>query len=172
MAIALSVVFLTLGAVVEVLDLTVAAVASCIMAFIFIEVGQPYTYFVWLGTSILTCVFFPGSFVWVTYFLIFGIYPILKAYIEKTKKVLWIPLKFLFFNIASPLMILASELILGIPFFTEDLSIPFFEDHMLLFKICVYIALIVALYIYDIFMTIMIRTYFSSIRKRVERFLK
>ncbi len=172
MAIALGVVFMTLGAFVEVLDLTVAAIASCIMAFVFIEIGKPYTYFVWLGTSLLIFVFFPASFLWVTYFLIFGIYPILKAYIEKLKRILWIPLKLLFFNIVSPLMILASEYLLGVPFFEEDITIPFIGENTLLFKIVVYVLLIAALFIYDIFMTVMIRAYFVKIRERVQRFLK
>ncbi len=172
MAVALGVVFMALGAFVEVLDLTVAAISSCIMAFVFIEVGKPYTYFVWLGTSLLTFVFFPHSFVWVTYFLVFGIYPILKAYIERTKHAFWIPLKLVFFNIAAPLMILASEYLLGIPFFEDDLSVPFFEENMLLFKVCVYIFLIIALFVYDIFMTVMIRMYFSTFRKRIQKFFK
>lgn len=172
MAIALGVAFMTLGAFVEVLDLTVAAITSCIMAFIFIEVGKPYTYFVWLGTSILTFVFFPHSFTWVTYLLVFGIYPILKAYIERTKRVFWIPLKLLFFNVSAPLMIIASEYLLGIPFFGEDVVFPIFEENTLAFKIGIYLGLIVALMLYDLFMTFMIRAYFSSIRKRIERILK
>ncbi len=172
MAIALGVVFMTLGAFVEVLDLTVAAIASCIMIFIFIEIGKPYTYFVWLGTSLLVFVFFPGSFLWVTYLLIFGIYPILKAYIEKLKRAFWIPLKLLFFNISSPLMILASEYLLGIPFFEEDLNIPFLGENTLIVKIIIYVLLITALFFYDMLMTIIIRAYFSSLRAKVQKFLK
>lgn len=172
MAIALSVVFMSLGAFIEVLDLTVAAITSCVMAFVFIEVGKPYTYFVWLGTSVLSFAFFPHSFNWISYLILFGFYPILKAYIEKTPKALWIPIKLAYFLVGAVLMVAASTYILGIPFLDEEISISFFKEHMGLLRICVFLALVLALFLYDVFMTVMIRTYFSSIRRRIERFLK
>lgn len=170
--IALGVLFMALGAFVEVLDLTVAALSSCLMAFVFIEIGDKYAFGVWLGTSILGAIFFTHSLVWVTYFLICGIYPILKAYIEKLKRVLWIPLKLVFFVISSLLMILTSEALLGIPFFEDTLNVPFFENNMELFRLIIVGALILALFVYDIFMTVMIRTYFSSFRDRIKSVLK
>ena len=170
--IALGILFMALGAFIEVLDLTVAALSSCLMAFVFIEIGDKYAIGVWLGTSILGAVFFTHSLVWVTYFLVFGIYPILKAYIEKLKKPLWIPLKLVFFIATALLIILTSELLLGIPFFSDTLNVPFFENNMELFKAIVVSALIVALFVYDAFMTVMIRTYFSSFRDRIKSVLK
>ena len=170
--IALGVLFMALGAFVEVLDLTVAAISSCLMAFVFIEIGDKYAFGVWIATSILGAIFFTGSLVWVTYFLICGIYPILKAYIEKLRRPLWIPLKLCFFVVSSLLMILIAEALLGIPFFGDTLNVPFFENNMDLFKGIVVIALIVALFVYDIFLTVMIRTYFSSFRDRIKSVLK
>ena len=172
MVVALGVVFMALGAFVEVLDLTVAALCSCLMAFVFIEIGKPYTFCVWIATSVLSFVFFPQSLTWLTYFLIFGIYPILKAYIERLKKVFWLPIKLVYFNTVAPLMILFSEYVLGIPFFSDDLSIPIFEENMLLFKIVVYVLLIVAMIVYDIFMTVMIKAYFSKFREYIKQILK
>ncbi len=170
--IALGVLFMALGAFIEVLDLTVAALCSCLMAFVFIEVGDKYAFGVWLGTSILGFVFFTHSLVWVTYFLIFGIYPILKAYIEKLKRPLWIPIKLVAFVVSSLLIILTAEVLLGIPFFGDTLGIPFFENNMELFKKIVVVGLIAAMYVYDVFMTIMIRAYFSTFRKRIQSILK
>ena len=72
MSIALGVLFMTLGAFVEVLDLTASALCSCLMAFVFIEIGAKYAIAVWLGTTILGAVFYTHSLVWVTFFLIFG----------------------------------------------------------------------------------------------------
>ncbi len=172
MAIALGVLFMTVGAFVEALDMTVAALNSLLMVFVFIEVGRPYTYFVWLGTSLLGFVFFPHSFVWVTYFLLFGIYPILKAYIEKLRRPLWIPIKLVAFNICAPLMILASELILNIPFFGDDVSLPFLEENTYIFKIVLYVALIIVMMIYDFFLTVMIRYYLERIRPKISKLLK
>lgn len=171
-SVALSVVFMALGAFIEVLDLTSAALSSIVMLFVFIEIRKPYTYLVWLASSLLGFAFFPQSFVWVTYFLVFGIYPILKAYIEKLKRPFWLPVKLLYFNVASPLMILASEYLLGIPFFSDDLSIPFLEENTFILKIVIYVLLNVALIVYDYFLTVMVRFYFSTFRKRIEKILK
>lgn len=172
MACALGVAFMALGAFVEVLDLTAAALCSLIMMFVFIEIGSPYTFFVWIVTSVLGLVFFSHSLVSVTYFLIFGIYPILKAYIEKLKRVFWIPVKLVYFLIASAAMIAVSELVFGIPFFTDDLNIPFFESNQMLFRIIIFVLLIAATFVYDIFLTVMARSYFAVLRDRIKQFLK
>ena len=173
MACALGVALMALGAFVEVLDLTVAAICSMIMMFVFIEIGSPYTFSVWIVTSILGFVFFPHSFVWVSYLLLFGIYPILKAYFEKLKRPFWIPVKLVFFIAVSAAMILVSELVLGIPFFaTDELNIPFFEENVKLFKGLVFLVLVAALFLYDVFMTVMARAYFSAFRDRIKKFLK
>ena len=82
MMVALSVAVMALGAVFEVMDLSVCALASLFVAFVFIEVGSPYTFLVWICTSIITFIFFPASMVSLEYLLIFGIYPTLKGYIE------------------------------------------------------------------------------------------
>ena len=170
--IALGVLFMALGAFVEVLDLTVAALCSCLMAFVFIEIGDKYAFGVWIGTSILGAIFFTHSLVWVTYFLICGIYPILKAYIERQRRVIWIPLKLVYFVIASTALILVSELLLGIPFFEDDFAVPFFEDNMMIFRALLYVLLIVATFVYDVFMTVMIRAYFARFRKYIKQILK
>jgi hypothetical protein len=163
---------MALGAFVEVLDFTASALCSLIMMFVFIEIGSPYTFFVWIATSVLGLIFFPHSLVSVTYFLIFGIYPILKAYIEKLKRVFWFIVKLAYFLFASGAMIAVSELVFGIPFFTDDLNIPFFESNQMLFRIIIFALLIAATFVYDIFLTVMARSYFSVLRDRIKRFLK
>lgn len=172
MAIALGVLFMTLGFFVEVLDMTVAALCSCLMAFVFIEIGAKYAVAVWLGTSVLGAVFFTSSLVWVTFFLVFGIFPILKAFIERLKRPFWIPVKLAFFLVSATAMILVSELILGIPFFDDSINLPLIGDNVIVFRIVVYVLLIAALFVYDVFMTVMIRTYFANIRKRIQSLLK
>ena len=170
--IAIGVLFMALGAFIEVLDLTVAAMCSCLMAFVFIEIGDKYAFGVWLGTSILGFVFFTHSLVWVTYFLIFGIYPILKAYIEKLKRQFWLPVKLVVFIVSAFLIILASELILGIPFFNDTLGVPFFENNTDVFRAIVIVGLIGAMFAYDFCMTLAIRVYFMHFRNRIKSILK
>ncbi len=170
MMIALGVLFMMLGYFVEALDLTVAAVLSLVMAFVFIEIGSPYTYAVWLGTSLLGALFFTGSQVWLTYFLIFGIYPVLKAYIERLPRPAWIFVKLGFFNVALVLLMLATQFILMIPFFSEfPEGVAQYET---LIKVGFILAFNLAFVLYDIFMTVMIRTYLQKFRHRFRSFLK
>ena len=163
MVVALGTMFLVLGAVFDVLDLSACALASLFVAFIYIEIGSPYTYLVWLATALLTFVFFPGSLVWVEYLLVFGIYPILKAYIEKLPRMAWLFLKLVYFNVIIWLIIIASEFVFKIPFFAVD---------KLWLKAVFYLILNVAFVAYDIFLTVLIRFYFQKLRPRFINFLK
>ena len=169
MIIALGVLFMTLGYFVEALDLTVAALLSLTMAFAFIELGSPYTYIIWLATSLLGGLFFTASLVWLTYFLIFGIYPILKAYIERAPKWSWIPIKLLVFNAMLIILIFVSQLIVGVPLFSvgEELS-----EYAVYIKVGLYVLCNIAFFVYDVFMTVMIRAYLTRLRHRFSRFLR
>ena len=80
---ALGTAFKIIGAVIEVLDLTVCALASMLVVFIFLEIGSYYPWLVWVCTSLATGLLYPASLIWVEYALIFGVYPLIKAYIEK-----------------------------------------------------------------------------------------
>ena len=106
---ALGVVIMLLGAVIEMLDLTVGAIASLIVVFVFVEIGKPYHWLVWLCTSLITALIYPGSALWIEYFLIFGIYPILKAYIERLPKWSWWPVKLVYINAVVGMLALAME---------------------------------------------------------------
>ena len=169
MMIAMSVLFMTLGYFVEVLDLTVAMMLSAVVVFMVIEVGTPYTYMVWLGTSLLGALLFTGSFVWLTYFLVFGVYPIIKYYAERLPKaVAWV-LKLVFFNAALIALIFLSEVIIGIPFFNiEDKYSEFAQ----IIKAALYIGFNIAFVMYDICLNIMIRIYYTRFRMKFLRFLK
>ena len=171
-AVALGVVFMTLGFFVEVLDLTVAALTSILMLFICIEVRGAYPFLVWIATSLLGAVFFTGSLVWVTYLLIFGIFPIIKAYIERLGRPLWWVMKLIFFSVSAPSVVLISEKLLGIPFFSEELNIPFLEGNELIVRIAVIALLIAALMVYDVFLTVMVRAYYARVRPMMKRILK
>ena len=163
MAVALGTVFLTVGAIWEVLDLSLAAISSLLVAFVFIELGSPYTWLVWLATSALSLILFPGSVVWIEYFLVFGIYPIIKAYIERAPRFLWWILKIVFANAVLLAMIFLIEITTGVPFFGSELW---------WLNVGLYILLNAAFVAYDIFLTILIRTYLTNYRHKFRKFLK
>ena len=155
---ALGVVIMLLGAVIEMLDLTVGAIASLIVVFVFVEIGKPYHWLVWLCTSLITALIYPGSALWIEYFLIFGIYPILKAYIEKLPKWSWWPVKLVYINAVVGMLALAMEKLLGI---------PFFEDEGVWMRVLFWALLNVAFVMYDIFLRTLLRVYFVKYRERI-----
>ena len=73
MMVALSVVMMVVGAVLDVLDLSACALASLVMVFSYIELGSPYTFLIWICTTVISGIVFPASLVWVEYFTVFGI---------------------------------------------------------------------------------------------------
>ena len=160
---ALGVVIMLLGAVIEVLDLSVGAIASLIVVFVFVEIGKPYHWLVWICTSLITAIIYPGSALWIEYLLIFGIYPILKSYIERLPKWSWWPVKLVYINAVVGLLALAMEKLLGI---------PFFEDEGAWMRVLFWALLNVAFVMYDIFIKVLVRAYFAKYRERVISLIK
>ena len=101
MMVALGTAVMVLGAVVEVFDLSVCAIASLLVVFTYIEIGSYYPGLVWICTSLATALIYPSSLMWAEYLLVFGLYPLIKVYIERLPKWTWIILKLLY--IRTPL---------------------------------------------------------------------
>ena len=138
---ALGVVFLYVGALIEVLDISAAVLASvgCILAVI--EFGGVYPYLVYALTGTLSLIFVPRPEATFMYLLFFGFYPILKLKLErKNKLVSWI-LKEIIFNISlvaiifcykrvfisevsePPLIVVATILLCEVTFPVYDLAL-------------------------------------------------
>ncbi len=160
---ALGVVFMALGSVIDVLDLSVCALASLLVVFIYLEVGVPYAVGTYLATALLSLILVPSKLVFFEYFLVFGAYPLIKALIEKTPRWSWIPAKFAFINMVIWVIIMFSELVLGA---------PFIEGDTLILKIAFYLLLNVTFAVYDVFITVMVRVYFEKFRSIFKRILK
>ena len=163
MMVALGTVFMVLGAVFEVLDMTVCAAASMLVVFVYLEIGSYYPWLVWICTTIATALLYPGSIIWAEYMLVFGIYPLLKAYIERLPKWSWLIVKLVYINAVVWGMFAISELLLGIPFFDEEGKIM---------AIVTYILMNVAFVMFDLFITVMVRFYMNKIRPRISKLLK
>lgn len=166
--VALGVAFMLLGAAFEPLDLASSCLASVLLLFIYIEVGAPYTYLVWLCTSLLGFVFFPTGLMWVMYLLVFGIYPIVKGYIERSPRVWWWPLKLLFGAVSLTALFLITNFALGIPLVEEGLfGLPtpvLYIGTAVLGAVC--------FVLYDIFLTAAVRVYYGKIRNKLKSLLK
>lgn len=162
--VALGAAVMILGAVIEVLDLTVCAFASMLVVFIYLEIGSYYPWLVWICTTLATALLYPGSIIWVEYLLVFGIYPLIKAYIEKLPRWTWIIVKLVYINAIVLAIFAVSELLFGIPFFEEGVGTGM--------KIFTYVLLNVAFVAYDFFISTMVRFYYAKLRPRFKKFLK
>lgn len=161
--VAMGVVFMLLGSVVEVMDLSICAAASLIVVFVYLEIGPSYATGVYLATSVIGFIILPAKLMAVEYFLVFGIYPLLKAFVEKLPRWSWIALKLIFINLVIWLLFAVCELLLGV---------PFFEGDNLFLKTLFYLFMNLTFIVYDIFITVMVRFYYDKIRPRIKSLLR
>ena len=167
MMVAMGALFMGLGSVFQSLDMTVAALSSLLVAIVYVEIGSPYTYLVWICTTIITAVIYQGSAMWLMYLLLFGIYPILKGYIERLPHTLWLPVKLVFGNLTMLAIFFGTTFILGIPMDTDLFGLP---------REAVYVILLVlgniAFFLYDKFLTVLIRFYLIKLHPVLNKLFK
>ena len=165
---ALGVAFMMIGAVFEPLDLASACIASLLVVFVYIEIGSPYTWLVWLATSLITALVYPASGMWVMYLLLFGLYPMVKGYIERAPRTAWWPLKLVFYAVAATALGATLSFLLGIPLVEEELL--GISTEILLGALMLIGA--VAFVMYDIFLTAGVGMYYKKLRPKIKNILK
>ena len=171
---AMGVVLLLIGAVIEVLDLTMAALASFFCIFAVIEMGRGYPWMIYAITGILSIILMPQGLGGWFYILFFGYYPIVKEKIEKLSKPVAWGLKLLVFNAAITVYAIISYFL-----FFGELEMLLAEFSAMFGGMEVGAFLVVAIYailnlvfvIYDLALTKLITLYFLKLRKKF-RFLK
>lgn len=112
---ALGVVLLWLGAVIEILDLSLAAIASFLTVLGVIELGGAFPWLVWVATSVLSLLLLPAKFPALVYLLFAGVYPMVKAIFERRHHILAWVLKLSFFNTALLVLIALCVWVLKLP---------------------------------------------------------
>ncbi len=152
---ALGVVFLYLGSVIEVLDLSTAALASLITVFAVIELGKGYPWGIYLVTSVLSLLLLPNKFGALVFLVFAGYYPMAKARFERMHYIVSWVLKFSVFNTALLGLLLGAKYLLLLP-----------EEELALTPVLVIVAN-VAFLLYDIAMTKLITLYLIRGRKRL-----
>ena len=157
---ALGVVFLALGALVEVLDLTMAVIASLTVVFAVIELRGKYPILVYLVTAVLALLLLPSKTPALVYALFAGYYPILKAVFEGrfSRTVAWI-FKILVFCTAAVLTVLVSVRLLML-----------YEVAFKTWYIALLLPLAGVFVLYDVALTRLITVYLVRLRGRF-RFL-
>ncbi|MBO5416000.1 MAG: hypothetical protein J6A83_05160 [Clostridia bacterium] len=153
---ALGVVTLYIGSLIEVLDISMAVIASLFVIFAVIEYGGAAPWAVYAVTGVLSAVLLPNKFPAAMYLLFFGFYPILKEKIEKLRgRVIQWAIKEAVFNVSLVLLMILARWLL------------FLESDMLTVVWIVFFLLANGTFvIYDIALTRLISLYVFKLRKK------
>ena len=162
MLVALGVIFLGIGALLEVLDISMAVIASLCVIIAIIEYGKGTPWMVYAAISVLSFLLIPNKLPSIFFTLFFGFYPILKEKLEKRKPIVrWI-FKELIFNVC-----LAAIMLIYFLLFFQGLSLN--VPISLPWIIAIAVVLCEGIFIlYDIALTRMITFYVIHLRKRLK----
>jgi len=98
---AVSLIFLYFAFYLPSMKLTMYFLTGIIPGLVLVEMGVRQAWMLYGATSILSFIILGNAVSSIPYILVFGLYPIIKFYIEKTRRlIIQIPLKLAFFNIA------------------------------------------------------------------------
>jgi hypothetical protein len=160
------VIFLYLGVILNVLDMTAALLSSVLVLFCVFELGYGYAFAVYAIISVLSLLLLPNpSPAWM-FIALFGYIPITKFLLEKyLKKLAWIP-KLALFNLLFAAVIFLGGEVLG--FSTENqfgisakgVYIAFFIVGNFLYVMC------------DILYGRLTLLYFLRFRDKIKKYLK
>ena len=166
MLVALGVIILYVGSLIEVLDISMAAIASLICVIVVIEYGGVYSWMVYAATAALAFLVLPEKFTPSLYATVVGYYPIIKEYVERIGKksdkprkhfaVIHWCIKLAAFNVALVVFGLIAIYMLLIPV----------DGFWALLGVIALVNL--TFIIYDVALTRMISMYFFRIRKRLK----
>ena len=160
---ALSVILLGIGSLVEVLDLSMAVIASLAVVFAAIELRGKYPYLVYAATALLSLLLLPLKTPGLCYALFAGYYPLLKRAFEKhfSRPVAWVFKGFSFF------LAMAAILFAFIKLFTAA-ALPQTSNPAL--YVVAGAVLVAAFVVYDIALTRLITFYLWRLQRHF-RFL-
>ena len=156
---ALGVVLLYAGSIIEVLDISMAVIASLLCVIAVIEYGGSAPWMIYGVTAVLAALLTPNKTPALFYAVFFGFYPILKEKFEKLPMALCWALKEITFNVC---LVIAA-------FGTYFLFMS--NDNALINPITLAIGFVLceAVFIlYDIALTRLISFYIINIRKRLK----
>ncbi len=121
----LSVLILFVGSLFQTLDLSAAAAAGLTVIFAMIELGKKHAFLIYAASSLLALVLLPNKSPAVIFAAFAGLYPIIKAYLQRIRiRSLIIICKLILFNIFFTVIIVIGRYLLGL---TEDFYLIGFD---------------------------------------------
>ena len=160
---ALSVVLLYAGAIIEVMDISMACIASMLCIVALTEIGGAYPWLVYAVTGVLSLLILPAKFGAIIYVGLAGYYPMAKFFIERLNNRFfqWF-FKMVLFNASMGIIVWASLFLFTGADMTKAYIIALFALGNFTFVI------------YDIALSLLIRLYFLKYRKllRIDKILR
>lgn len=153
---ALSVVMLSLGSLIDVLDLSAAALAGMLTVLVVIEIGGAWPWLVYAAAGLIGLLLLPCKLPGAIYLMFCGWYPIAKQKLERIrcKPVSWV-IKIALANVATVAVVLATKYVLHL-------------DHEVMELSLLLLAMVnVAFVLYDVAMTKLIALYTLRLRRRL-----
>lgn len=150
---ALAVVFLYVGALFDVLDLSAAAFASLCVLWVTVEFGTRWALAVYAATALLALLLLPTKLPAVLYVGLFGYYPPLKAFYEQ--------------KLHGALVWVAKVVTMNAAVFVMILIVRYVAAEALWFEILLLVTANIVFVIYDIALTRLMRAYVLVWRKRL-----
>lgn len=154
---AVSIVLMLIGCFIQALDLTAAIAAGLTVAVAMIECGLSWSFMLYAATGVLALVLLPAKTPALFYVLMGGIYPIIKAFVEKIKNryAVW-AVKLAGFNVFYTALIAVGKFLLNI------------NDPIFSFNIFVYVLGNATFILYDIAFTRIAALYVKRIRRKLK----
>ena len=150
---ALAVVFLYVGALFDVLDLSAAALASLCVLWIMVEFGTRWALAAYAAASLLSLLMLPVKLPAVLFAGLFGYYPPLKAFYER--------------KLHGALQWAAKLLTLNAAVFVMILVVRYVAAEALWFEILLLVTANIVFVLYDIAITRLMRAYVLVWRQRL-----
>ena len=171
---AIGVALLSIGGIIQTVDLSAAAIVSFICIFAVIEMGSSYAWMIYAVTGILSAIIMPHNMGAWFFLLFFGYYPILKEKMEKLKKPLSWALKMLLLNVALGIGLLLAAFVMygGQKNFFELVNSIMETDFGIAATVGIILLVEVTFVIYDIALTRLISYYIFKLRHRFSRYFK
>ena len=153
---AMGVVLLSIGSLIEAIDLTAAVLASLLIIYAVIELRGAYAWMTWGVTALLGLLLLPYPKTPALFYLFIGLYPILKEQLEKLGRIPCFLLKLVTFHVMVALLLGIIRL-----FFPSDLPTL---NYMLLIT---YLLALLTFVLYDFALTRFITFYLVRLRDRL-----
>ncbi len=150
---ALSVAIMYAGSIIEMLEMSAAALASICVLLVLVETGAKYAWLTYAVTGELSFILLPTKYIAVMFVGFLGFYPMAKAFFEKRFRG-WrcLVLKILLLNVCVFLMLLAVRYVIA---------------EALWFEIMVLVLANIVFVVYDYALTHLLRAYIFVWRKKL-----